>query len=44
MNTNSSEILLKVIDRIYEQNPDMQHIIGSLLVDVGTEETFWIFS
>ena len=35
---NRTEILSKVIDCIYEQQPDMEHIIDSLLVDICRAE------
>ena len=37
-NAKRSKILLKVIERIYEQHLDMRDIIDSLLVDVYKEE------
>ena len=37
-NTKRGEILLKVIERIYEQHPNMQSTIGSKLVVVYREE------
>ena len=37
-NARRSEILLKVIEYIYEQDPNMRDIINSSLVDVCREE------
>ena len=37
-NAKRSEILSKVIERTYGKHPDMQNIIGSMLVNVCKEE------
>ena len=37
-NTKRSEILSKIIERTYDKHPDMQSIIGSMLVNVCKEE------
>ena len=37
-NVKRKEVLLKVIERIYEQHADMRDIIDSFLVDVCREE------
>ena len=40
-NTKRSEVLLKVIERIYEQHPNMQSTIGSMLVDAEKIMSLW---
>ena len=37
-NAKRSQILSKVIERTYDKHPDMQSIIGSMLVNVCKEE------
>ena len=37
-NAKRSQILSKAIERTYDKHPDMQSIIGSMLVDVCKEE------
>ena len=38
MNNKNNEILLKVVERIDQQYPDMEEFINSLMVDVCREE------